>query len=92
MNVTIDPATFEVPMSGFTFGGDDGRATLTGQQLDFSLATGDGVHPFTVAVNTDSGGPWLTLGHTTGTVGAAGASVTSVSIVANSPAAPTPAK
>ena len=76
VNVTIDPATFDVADDGFTFGGHDGRATLTGQQLDFSLATGDGVHPFTVAVNTDSGGPWLTLGNTTGIVGAAGASVT----------------
>ncbi len=78
VNVTlvIAPASFAVSTQSFLFGGEDGRAARPSQQLNFSLATGDGIHPFDVSVNTDSGGPWLTLDRTTGTVGSAGTSVT----------------
>jgi len=76
VSLIIDPASFDVTESDFTFGGEDGRAAITSQSLGFTLATGNGIHPYTVDITTDSGGPWLSVDHSTGSVGAAGTSVT----------------
>ncbi len=76
VSITIAPAGFSVTEQSALFGGENGRAALVGVPIHFSLATGQGTHPFVATVSTDSGGDWLTLDTTSGTVGASGAMVT----------------
>ena len=40
--------------------------------MQFSLSTGKGTYPFSIAVTTVSGGNWLTVDNSTGTVGSTG--------------------
>lgn len=72
----IAPASFTVSENSVDFGGETGTEPLDGVPVHFSLNTGQGLHPFTASVTTDSGGDWLTLDHTSGTVGSAGGTVT----------------
>jgi hypothetical protein len=76
VSMTIAPASFSVTENSALIGGEDGQEAIAAVPIHFSLATGQGTHPFTATVTTDSGGNWLSLDRTSGTVGAAGETVT----------------
>jgi hypothetical protein len=74
--VEIAPADMFVQQTEFVFGGEDGRSAPAARPLYFALSTGQGVHPYTVSVRTDSGGNWLQPSSTSGQVGYTGNTVT----------------
>ena len=73
--LTVTPASLTVAESGYAFGGTDGRAPLTPLPVHFSLSTGQASYPYTVTLTTDSGGNWLSVDHSSGSVGSSGTSV-----------------
>lgn len=73
--VVVMPASFTVVQDAVLLGGADGRSNTLQQTVNFSLATGNGVHPYTVTLQTDDGGAWLSADSTAGMVGSAGAAV-----------------
>ena len=73
--LTVTPASLTVVELSYLFGGADGRASLTVLPVNFSLSTGQASYPYTIALTTDSGGNWLSVDHTTGSVGSSGTSV-----------------
>ena len=77
-NVTavVAPAELSVAEAGVLLGGADGRSSTLQQTVHFTLAAGNGVHPYTIALTTDDGGSWLSADLLNGNVGSAGASVT----------------
>jgi hypothetical protein len=76
VTLVITPAAMTVTPGSVVFGGDDGRSAPTTVALAVALSTGKGVYPFTVTLSTTSGGQWLTVDHSSGTVGSAGSTVT----------------
>ena len=66
--LTVSPATM-------TLGGPDGLAALAPVPLQITLASGQQAFPFTVALATDSGGQWLTVDSSSGSVAASGTTV-----------------
>jgi hypothetical protein len=72
ITLTVNPASLTASTSAVAFGGTDGLASLTGTPVQFSLSTGKGVYPFSIGVTTASGGNWLTVDNSTGTVGSSG--------------------
>jgi hypothetical protein len=75
VTIFITAPTFSAAQSDILFGGTHGDEALAVKPINFSLATGAGVHPYTATASTDSGGDWLQVGNPTGMVGAAGATV-----------------
>ena len=69
----IAPPDLTVTPTTMAFGGPDGLAALAPVPLQITLATGQQTSPFTIALSTDSGGQWLTVDRSSGSVGAAGA-------------------
>lgn len=70
--VAVTPASLTVVENEVLLGGADGRSSTLQQAVHFSVATGNGVHPYTVTLTTDDGGTWLTADSLNGTVGSAG--------------------
>jgi hypothetical protein len=73
--LTVTAPSLSVTEAAYAFGGDDGLAALTALGVHFSLSTGRASYPFSVTLTTDSGGNWLTVDHSSGSVGAGGTSV-----------------
>jgi hypothetical protein len=73
--LTVTAPSLTVTEAAYAFGGDDGLAVLTALGVHFSLSTGRASYPFSVTLTTDSGGNWLTVDHSSGSVGAGGTSV-----------------
>jgi hypothetical protein len=76
VTVVVAPATFSVAEDAVLLGGSDGRSSILQQTVHFTLAAGNGVHPYTIALTTDDGGSWLSADLLNGNVGNAGAMVT----------------
>ncbi|MFZ0551978.1 MAG: hypothetical protein WAM21_14350 [Steroidobacteraceae bacterium] len=74
-SVTVQAPTLSVTQSSVLLGGADGLSTSTPQTITFSLSTNMAAHPFSVTLQTGSGGSWLTSNVTSGTVSSAGASI-----------------
>jgi hypothetical protein len=72
VSLTVRPAALTVAESSYTFGGNDGRASLTAEPVTLSLSTGQAVYPYTITTTTDSGGQWLSVNPAAGSVGTAG--------------------
>lgn len=72
--IVTNPA-FTSTQQSLLFGGENGDQALVSLPVNFSLATGAGVHPYVATVTTDSDGGWLQVSNPMGTVGAAGATV-----------------
>lgn len=75
VSVTVIPASLDVVQDDVLLGGADGRSDVLRQDVSFSVATGNGTHPYTVSLQTDDGGDWLSVDSAAGTVGSAGRSV-----------------
>lgn len=75
VSLTVIPAVLTVAEPSYNFGGSDGRAPLSADPVTISLATGQGVYPYTVAISTDNGGAWLSATPSSGSVGSAGTTV-----------------
>jgi len=76
VTVVVAPATFTVAEDAVLLGGADGRSSTLQQTVHFTLAAGNGVHPYTVTLTTDDGGSWLTADLLNGNVGSSGSTVT----------------
>lgn len=76
VSVVVTPASFTVVQDSVLLGGADGRSSTLQQAVQFSLATGNGLHPYTVTLTTDDGGNWLSADAASGLVGSAGGTVT----------------
>lgn len=74
--ITVTPAVFTVAPEAVLLGGTDGRSNTLQQAVNFSLSAGNGIHPYTVWLETDDGGSWLVADSTAGMVGSAGGTVT----------------
>jgi hypothetical protein len=72
VTLTVTPASLTASTGAVTFGGTNGLASLTPTPVQFSLSTGKGMYPFSIALTTVSGGNWLTVDNSTGTVGSTG--------------------
>jgi Viral BACON domain len=72
VSLTVTPASLTVAEASYTFGGNDGRASLTPEPMTLSLSTGQAVYPYTITITTDSGGQWLSANPSAGSVGSAG--------------------
>lgn len=73
--VTVQEPTLTVAQSSVLLGGADGLSTSTPQDITFSLSTGTAAHPFTISLQTQSGGRWLSSNVASGTVNAAGTQI-----------------
>jgi len=76
VTVVVAPATFTVAEDAVLLGGPDGRSSTLQQTVHFTLAAGNGVHPYTITLTTDDGGSWLSADLLNGNVGSSGAAVT----------------
>lgn len=74
-SVDVQAPTLTVTQSSVVLGGADGLSTGTPQNITFALSTGTAAYPFTVTLQTNSGGSWLTSNVTSGTVSAAGTEI-----------------
>ena len=76
VTVVVAPATLTVAEDAVLLGGADGRSSALQQTVHFTLAAGNGVHPYTITLTTDDGGSWLSGDLLNGNVGSSGAAVT----------------
>jgi hypothetical protein len=74
VSVTITAPQLSVAQSAFSFGGASGL-DLAGAALDFSVGTGTRAHPWTLTLETATGGDWLLAGSGSGDVDASGVQV-----------------
>jgi BACON domain-containing protein/all-beta uncharacterized protein len=75
VSLIITEPTFTTTQQELLFGGVNGTEALTVLPVNFTLTTGNGVHPYAATVTTDSDGAWLQLSNPMGTVGAAGSTI-----------------
>ena len=74
-SIAVQAPTLVVTPTSLVLGGANGISNNAPQSLAFALGTDTVAHPFTVTLQTTSGGNWLTANVTSGTVNAAGATI-----------------
>jgi hypothetical protein len=76
VHVVVTAPMLTVAEDDVLLGGTDGRSDQLEQTVNFTVATGNGVHPYVVELHTDDGGDWLTGDGLSGVAGSAGNTVT----------------
>jgi hypothetical protein len=74
-SVAVQAPMLTATQTSVVLGGADGLSTSTPQNITFALSTGTAAYPFTITLQTDGGGSWLTSNVASGTVSAAGTEI-----------------